>query len=69
MLPVLQREALVLFEFEDLSLEEVAAAVGSPVGTVKSRLFRARRGLRVALGPYYETWVPRHKGESCEIAE
>jgi RNA polymerase sigma-70 factor (ECF subfamily) len=69
MLPVLQREAIVLFEFEDLSLEEVATAVGSPVGTVKSRLFRARRGLREALGPYYETWTPRHKGESCEIAE
>jgi RNA polymerase sigma factor (sigma-70 family) len=55
MLPVLQREAIVLFEFEELSLEEVATAVGSDVGTVKSRLHRARKRLRLALGPYRAT--------------
>ena len=54
MLPFLQREAIVLFEFEELSLEEVAVAVGSDVGTVKSRLHRARKRLRLALGPYWE---------------
>ena len=51
-LPVLQREAIVLFEFEELSLEEVAAIVGSDVGTVKSRLHRARERLRRSLAPY-----------------
>lgn len=51
-LPVLQREVIVLFEFEELSLEEVATAVSSDVGTVKSRLHRARKRLRLALGPY-----------------
>src|SRR5260370_40617988 len=52
MLPVLQREAIVLFEFEELSLEEVAAAGRSGVGTGKSRLYRARAGPRRALGAY-----------------
>jgi RNA polymerase sigma-70 factor (ECF subfamily) len=69
MLPVLQREAIVLFEFEELSLEEVAAAVSSDVGTVKSRLHRARERLRRALGPYWETLISGHKGVSREIFE
>lgn len=40
------REVIVLREFQDLSYEEIAAAVGVPVGTVRSRLFRAREELR-----------------------
>jgi RNA polymerase sigma-70 factor, ECF subfamily len=56
-LPVLQREAIVLFEFEELSLEEVAAAVSSDVGTVKSRLHRARKRLRLALAPCREMQI------------
>ena len=51
-LPPLQREALVLFEYEELSLAEVAEVVGADVGTVKARLFRARRSLRKTLSPY-----------------
>jgi RNA polymerase sigma-70 factor (ECF subfamily) len=51
-LPPLQREAIVLCELEDLSLVEAAAVVGSDVGTVKSRLHRAREGLRRRLAPY-----------------
>ncbi|SPF38681.1 RNA polymerase, sigma-24 subunit, ECF subfamily [Candidatus Sulfopaludibacter sp. SbA4] len=51
-LPALQREAIVLFEFEGLSLEEVAAAAGCDAGTVKSRLYRARERLRRTLAPY-----------------
>jgi RNA polymerase sigma-70 factor (ECF subfamily) len=51
-LPALQREAIVLFEFEELSLEETAAIVGCDVGTVKSRLYRARERLRRSLAPY-----------------
>jgi RNA polymerase sigma-70 factor (ECF subfamily) len=69
MLPVLQREAIVLFEFEELSLEEVAAAVGSDVGTVKSRLHRARERLRRSLGPYGEAYIPANKGISHETSE
>jgi RNA polymerase sigma factor (sigma-70 family) len=45
-LPVLEREVLVLFYLQELSLSEIADIAGIPVGTVKSRLFRARRLLR-----------------------
>lgn len=43
------REALLLFAWADLSYEEIATALGIPVGTVRSRLNRARRKLRVSL--------------------
>ena len=52
-LPPLQREALILFEYEELSLAEVAAIVDADVGTVKGRLFRARAGLRQELAQYF----------------
>ena len=52
-LPPLQREALVLFEYEDLSLAEIAAVVGADSGTVKGRLFRARERLRTRLDRYF----------------
>jgi RNA polymerase sigma-70 factor (ECF subfamily) len=48
-LPGLEREVLTLFYLRDLSLAELADALGVPVGTVKSRLFRARRMLRAAM--------------------
>ena len=51
-LPPLQREALVLFEYEGLALSEIAVVVGADVGAVKARLFRARESLRNTLGPY-----------------
>jgi RNA polymerase sigma-70 factor (ECF subfamily) len=44
-----QRSVLVLREVEGLSCEEVAAALGIPDGTVKSRLSRAREALRQRL--------------------
>jgi RNA polymerase sigma-70 factor (ECF subfamily) len=45
-LPPGERDALLLFVWEELSYEEIAAALGVPVGTVRSRLNRARRRLR-----------------------
>jgi RNA polymerase sigma-70 factor (ECF subfamily) len=51
MLPPLQREVLILAEYEELTLEEIARAVDSEVGTVKSRLHRARENLRRMLAP------------------
>lgn len=54
-LPPLQREALVLFEYEGLALNEIAGMVGTDVGAVKSRLHRARQRLRNALRPYLAT--------------
>lgn len=41
-LPAGERDALILHVWEGLSYEEVAAALGVPVGTVRSRLNRAR---------------------------
>jgi RNA polymerase sigma-70 factor (ECF subfamily) len=51
-LPPLQREALILFQYEGLSLSEVAEIEGTDVGAVKARLYRAREGLRRILSPY-----------------
>jgi RNA polymerase sigma-70 factor (ECF subfamily) len=52
-LPPLQREALVLFEYEELSLAEIGEIVGADTNTVKARLFRAREKLRVKLDRYF----------------
>ena len=48
-LPIVERETLTLFYLRELSLEEIAGVVEVPVGTVKSRLFRARQMLRRVL--------------------
>jgi RNA polymerase sigma-70 factor (ECF subfamily) len=50
-LPPLQREVVILAEYEELSLEEIAHAVDAQVGTVKSRLHRGRENLRRMLAP------------------
>jgi RNA polymerase sigma-70 factor (ECF subfamily) len=50
-LPFDQRTVIVLREIDGLSYEEIAASLGVAVGTVKSRLARARQGLRAALRP------------------
>jgi len=51
-LPPLQREVLILFEYEELSLTEIAAIADADVGAVKARLHRARENLRKMLAPY-----------------
>jgi RNA polymerase sigma-70 factor (ECF subfamily) len=48
-LPAVEREVLTLFYLNDLTLAELAEALNVPVGTVKSRLFRARGMLRAAM--------------------
>ena len=47
-LPAPFREAIVLHEINDLSYREIADVIGAPVGTVMSRLARARSMLRKA---------------------
>ena len=51
------RSVVVLRELNGLSYEEIACAVGCSVGTVKSRLFRARAQLREMLTPVYQEWL------------
>ncbi len=48
-LPPAYRVALSLFHLDGFSIAEIAVALGMPVGTVKSNLFRARRLLKEAL--------------------
>ena len=54
MLPPLQREAIILAEYEELTLEEIALVTESAVSSVKSRLHRARANLRRTLAPLLE---------------
>jgi RNA polymerase sigma-70 factor (ECF subfamily) len=49
-LPVHHREVLLLCEVEEMSYQEIADTLSIPVGTVMSRLSRARRTLRDQLG-------------------
>jgi RNA polymerase sigma-70 factor (ECF subfamily) len=48
-LPFDQRTAIVLREIDGLSYEEIAYSLGIAIGTVKSRLTRARHALRLEL--------------------
>ena len=48
-LPAAQREAFLLLELQEMSIAEVAATLGIPVGTAKSRVHYARLALRARL--------------------
>ncbi|MCS6923981.1 MAG: sigma-70 family RNA polymerase sigma factor [Fimbriimonadales bacterium] len=53
-LPEYQRVMVILFHVEERSYEEIAQILGLPLGTIKSRLNRARNALRQILEPYRE---------------
>ena len=50
-LPDDMRLAIMLREFEGMSYEEIAEAMDCPVGTVRSRIFRAREAIDNKLNP------------------
>lgn len=50
-LPQDLRTAIMLREFDGLSYEEIASAMECPIGTVRSRIFRAREAIDKRLGP------------------
>jgi len=54
MLPEEMRTAIVLREFDGMSYEEIAHAMDCPVGTVRSRIFRAREAIDNKLNPLLE---------------
>jgi RNA polymerase sigma-70 factor (ECF subfamily) len=65
-LPPLQREAVVLFEYQEMSLADIAAVCETDVGTVKSRLHRARERLRRVLRPLLLDGPPA-KGAASQV--
>jgi len=50
-LPADLREAITLREIEGLSYEDIAMVMDCPVGTVRSRIFRAREAIDIKLEP------------------
>jgi len=54
-LPPLQREALILAEYEEMPLAEIAQVIGVELAAAKSRLHRARENLKRMLAPLLET--------------
>jgi RNA polymerase sigma-70 factor (ECF subfamily) len=50
-LPADLRQAVVLREIEGMSYEEIAFAMACPVGTVRSRIFRAREAISLRVRP------------------
>ena len=53
-LPEDLKTAIILRELEGLSYEEIAKAMSCPVGTVRSRIFRARAAIDTKLAPLLE---------------
>src|SRR5690606_2425178 len=53
-LPEELRTAIVLREIEGLSYEEIAQSMGCPIGTVRSRIFRAREAIAARLRPFLD---------------
>lgn len=56
------RDALLLFTYADLTYEQIAHALEVPVGTVRSRIARARTRLRNSLGDLAEIHAPDYSG-------
>jgi RNA polymerase sigma-70 factor (ECF subfamily) len=57
-LPMNFREIVLLCDFEEMSYQEISLAIGIPIGTVMSRLSRARKAMRTLLAAKLQG-VPR----------
>lgn len=69
-LPPEYRAVIVLRYQEDLSYQEIAAVLDVPVTTVETRLFRAKRMLRPALGEYWQSdFTPGAQLSGKEVRE
>ena len=60
-----QRRAIVLREIDGLSYQQVAGAMSCPVGTVRSRVFRAREAIDLRVRDSFEGGLGRVCGEIC----
>jgi RNA polymerase sigma-70 factor (ECF subfamily) len=49
-LPLNSREVILLCDLEEMSYQEISQTIGVPIGTVMSRIARARKSLRTLLG-------------------
>jgi RNA polymerase sigma-70 factor (ECF subfamily) len=58
-LPDELRIAITLREIEGLSYDEIAEAMGCPIGTVRSRIFRAREAIAEKLRPLLGTAIDK----------
>jgi len=54
-LPEELRSAITLREVEGMSYEDIAQKMGCPIGTVRSRIFRAREAIDAQLRPLLDT--------------
>jgi len=61
-LPEKYRTILILREYEDLSYTEMSRVLGCSIGTVESRLFRARKRFKEALERSHPDLVPQPRG-------
>jgi RNA polymerase sigma-70 factor (ECF subfamily) len=59
------RDALLLYVWADLSYQEIGDALAVPVGTVRSRISRARRRLRERLASASGSPAPEREGTPC----
>jgi RNA polymerase sigma-70 factor (ECF subfamily) len=62
-LPIVYGSTFTLFVIQEMSYEEIAKVVNSPIGTVKARLFRARAALRTAIARRIDRSVIANEGE------
>jgi RNA polymerase sigma factor (sigma-70 family) len=70
MLPLEQRDVLLLYAWAGLTNEEIASALELPSGTVRSRLSRARAKLRDYLGEFdFDRWLFTDKTDTARPAE